>query len=131
MSAHKITNVQDTTGAGDTFVGAYAVYVAHTIHSKGTFSLSAAVRFAMCAAALSVSKRGTIDSIPWTEEVAYFARSEGLPDDCWNWNPCLDEMYIPVESDDDDGHGDGDSDSKSNKNSSGSGAAKSVTSSNA
>ena len=101
LTAHKVANVQDTTGAGDTFVGAYAVMVAHMVDSKGTFDLSMAVKFAMCAAALSVSRQGAMDSIPWAEEVAFFARSEGLSDECWNWNQCLKEVYIP-ESDNDE-----------------------------
>ena len=113
-SAHRVADVQDTTGAGDTFVGAYAVNVAHTIHSEATFSLSATVDFAMCAAALSVSKQGAMDSVPWAEEVAHFARSKGLLDDCWTWNSCLNEIFIPESDDGDDGGdndgGDGDND---------------------
>ena len=93
--ARKVANVRDTTGAGDTFVGAYAVMVAHTVFSGGAFRLSTAVNFATCAAALSVTRPGAMDSIPWAEEVASFARSEGLPDKCWDWNKCLQECYIP------------------------------------
>ena len=61
----------------------------------------------MCAAALSVSKQGGMESAPWAEEVARFARSKGLPDDCWNWNPCLEEIYMPESDSDDDGDDDG------------------------
>ena len=61
----------------------------------------------MCAAALSVSKQGGMESAPWAEEVARFARSKGLPDGCWNWNPCLEEMYMPESDSDDDGDDDG------------------------
>lgn len=93
--ACKVAEVRDTTGAGDTFVGAYAVMVAQMAHIGGTFHLRRAVNFAMCAAALSVSRQGAMDSIPWADEVAFFARSEGLPDKCWDWNPCLQDIYIP------------------------------------
>ncbi|WP_066172726.1 ribokinase [Bacillus marinisedimentorum] len=56
----------DTTGAGDTFNGAFAVAV-----SKG-MSVAAACRFGNAAAALSVKKLGAQGGMPVTEEVRAF-----------------------------------------------------------
>lgn len=53
----------DTTGAGDTFNGAFAVAV-----SEGK-NLTEAVRFANAAAALSVQKIGAQGGMPWRHEV--------------------------------------------------------------
>ena len=88
-------NAQDTTGAGDTFVGAYAAVLAHSIGTGKKFDLEATVRFASCAAALSVTKYGGMESIPWAEEVAMFARDHGIADELWNWNPCFDDTCFP------------------------------------
>ncbi|NJC22695.1 ribokinase [Arthrobacter pigmenti] len=53
----------DTTGAGDTFCGAFAAAL-----SEGTDVLHAA-RFAACAAALSVQREGAVPSIPDRAEI--------------------------------------------------------------
>lgn len=64
IPAHK-TQVTDTTGAGDTFVGALALTYPHV----GMYSFKEACIFANRAAAISVSRRGAAESIPSFEEV--------------------------------------------------------------
>ncbi|KAL8947041.1 MAG: hypothetical protein Q9222_006632 [Ikaeria aurantiellina] len=61
--APRVAHVVDTTGAGDTFVGAYAVAIAKQ------YSVSDAVSWANEAAAKTVQKKGAQDSIPWMDEV--------------------------------------------------------------
>jgi ribokinase len=56
--------VVDTTAAGDTFVGSYALEVV-----KNGFQLAKAVDVANEAAALTVQKKGAQISIPWASEV--------------------------------------------------------------
>ncbi|RYP52400.1 hypothetical protein DL768_002431 [Monosporascus sp. mg162] len=56
--------VVDTTAAGDTFVGAYALEVV-----SGKFDIAAAVRKANRAAAKTVERLGAQDSIPWRDEL--------------------------------------------------------------
>ncbi|KAK1831791.1 Ribokinase-like protein [Podospora conica] len=56
--------VVDTTAAGDTFVGAYALEVV-----GGRFDIEEAVRKANRAAAKTVERRGAQDSIPWRDEL--------------------------------------------------------------
>lgn len=60
----------DTTAAGDTFNGAFAVALA-----EGKTSLEA-VRFAQAAAALSVTKAGAQESAPRRREIERFLRSQ-------------------------------------------------------
>ncbi|KAI1190453.1 Ribokinase-like protein [Nemania serpens] len=57
--------VVDTTAAGDTFVGQYALDVV----GPGEFDIEAAVRRANRAAAKTVEKMGAQDSIPWRDEL--------------------------------------------------------------
>ncbi|KAI1165072.1 Ribokinase-like protein [Nemania serpens] len=57
--------VVDTTAAGDTFVGQYALDVV----GAGEFDIEAAVRKANRAAAKTVEKLGAQDSIPWRDEL--------------------------------------------------------------
>lgn len=57
------TTVVDTTAAGDTFIGAYALGLV-----QGQ-SVSTAVAWANRAAAVAVSRRGAQESIPWMDEV--------------------------------------------------------------
>jgi ribokinase len=60
--------VVDTTAAGDTFVGRYAL---DAVGKKGAaFDIDAAVRKANKAAAKTVEKAGAQDSIPWRDELA-------------------------------------------------------------
>ncbi|KAL8652127.1 MAG: hypothetical protein Q9226_004391 [Calogaya cf. arnoldii] len=64
VPAEKVEKVVDTTAAGDTFVGAYAVAV--TVDGK---SVVDAVRWANRAGARTVEKEGAMGSIPWRDEV--------------------------------------------------------------
>ncbi|KAI1201656.1 Ribokinase-like protein [Nemania serpens] len=57
--------VVDTTAAGDTFVGQYALDAV----GAGEFDIEAAVRRANRAAAKTVEKLGAQDSIPWRDEL--------------------------------------------------------------
>ena len=63
LAAGKVSRVVDTTAAGDTFVGAYAVAIV-----KGV-SVEEAVRLANVAAAKTVEREGAMDAIPWADEV--------------------------------------------------------------
>jgi ribokinase len=58
--------VVDTTAAGDTFVGQYALEV---VSPMSKFDILAAVRRANHAAAKTVEKMGAQDSIPWRDEL--------------------------------------------------------------
>ncbi|OMP85652.1 putative ribokinase [Diplodia seriata] len=63
--------VVDTTAAGDTFVGAYAVAVARSKaqSATGDFDVDSAIAFANRAAALTVQRNGAQAAIPWVDEV--------------------------------------------------------------
>lgn len=61
--------VKDTTGAGDTFNGAFATGIANGV------SLDEAVRFANAAAAMSITKIGAQGGMPRRNEVEAFLRS--------------------------------------------------------
>jgi ribokinase len=67
------TRVVDTTAAGDTFVGAYAVHIASAM-SKSALddgeTIDEAVAFATRAAGKTVEKEGAQKSIPWLDEVS-------------------------------------------------------------
>lgn len=67
--------VVDTTAAGDTFVGAYAIAVLRQRERKG--NVAAAVKWANLAAAKTVERRGAQGAIPWRDEV------EGFDPDAW------------------------------------------------
>ncbi len=58
----------DTTGAGDTFSGAFMAKLA-----QGE-PIDAAVRFAICASSLSVTKTGVVEAIPTLAEAEAFLR---------------------------------------------------------
>jgi ribokinase len=62
--------VVDTTAAGDTFVGAYAVTIAKGRPGKGEDELIChAVQWAIRASAKTVQKKGAQSAIPWLEEI--------------------------------------------------------------
>ncbi|RDA84690.1 hypothetical protein CP532_2753 [Ophiocordyceps camponoti-leonardi (nom. inval.)] len=67
VPAEKVT-VVDTTAAGDTFVGAYALAVVRA--GPEGFDIDEAVREANRAAAVTVSRKGAQTSIPWGSELA-------------------------------------------------------------
>lgn len=60
----KKVKVVDTTAAGDTFVGAYALEVV-----EGNFDIRSAVQVANMAAAKTIGKKGAQTSIPWANEI--------------------------------------------------------------
>ena len=64
IPAFKVAAV-DTTGAGDTFVGAFALCYPHI----GMYSFAEACRFANRASSIAVTRRGASESIPTAEEV--------------------------------------------------------------
>lgn len=61
--------VVDTTAAGDTFVGMYALEVVTAAKKGEQFDIEAAVRKANKAAAKTVERVGAQDSIPWRDEL--------------------------------------------------------------
>ncbi|KAG8168188.1 hypothetical protein KVR01_003877 [Diaporthe batatas] len=67
LPAEKVREVVDTTAAGDTFVGQYALEVVGS--RGGAFDLEAAVRKANKAGAITVQRKGAAASIPWRDEV--------------------------------------------------------------
>lgn len=68
VSAEKVKEVVDTTAAGDTFVGQYALEVVSS-KGQGEFAIGNAVRKANKAAARTVERKGAQDSIPWRDEL--------------------------------------------------------------
>ncbi|ORY63169.1 Ribokinase-like protein [Pseudomassariella vexata] len=58
--------VVDTTAAGDTFVGSYAL---EFVSAKAAFNIAGAVQRSNKAAAKTVEKLGAQDSIPWRDEL--------------------------------------------------------------
>jgi ribokinase len=87
IKAEKVEKVVDTTAAGDTFVGAYAVSIVRKSLPSGT-SLSEeykhkpldeeVIRFACKAAARTVEKRGAQSAIPWADEIERHDARGGL-----------------------------------------------------
>ncbi|KAK4226375.1 Ribokinase-like protein [Podospora fimiseda] len=64
VEAEKGIKVVDTTAAGDTFVGRYALDVV-----GGGFDIEVAVKKGNKASAITVQRAGAQDSIPWKDEV--------------------------------------------------------------
>lgn len=71
VPAEKVEAVVDTTAAGDTFVGQYALDVVSAAAGSGgkEFAIEAAVKRANRAAARTVERKGAQDSIPWRDEL--------------------------------------------------------------
>lgn len=71
VPAEKVKEVVDTTAAGDTFVGQYALEVVGAGAAGGgdAFELEAAVKKANRAAARTVERKGAQASIPWRDEL--------------------------------------------------------------
>lgn len=67
IEANKDVKVVDTTAAGDTFVGAYAV--AAVKGHVGEWDMEGAVTWACRAAGRTVEKRGAQSAIPWASEI--------------------------------------------------------------
>ncbi|PNY29382.1 ribokinase [Tolypocladium capitatum] len=61
------TSVVDTTAAGDTFIGSYALAAVKA--GAGNFDIDTAVRAANRACAITVSRKGAQASIPWRDEL--------------------------------------------------------------
>ncbi|ESZ98593.1 hypothetical protein SBOR_1043 [Sclerotinia borealis F-4128] len=68
VPAEENVKVVDTTAAGDTFVGAYAVELVRNVDADADVML-AAVAKACKAAARTVEKEGAQSAIPWADEV--------------------------------------------------------------
>lgn len=66
LEAHKV-KVVDTTAAGDTFVGGYAVERARSV--TGSFDYNKALKFATLAASKTVERAGAMSAIPFLKEL--------------------------------------------------------------
>jgi len=71
VDAEKVERVVDTTAAGDTFVGAYAVNI---VRGKRGITKEI-VRLACKAAGRTVEKQGAQSAIPWADEVERVSKS--------------------------------------------------------
>ena len=69
VPAVPVAEVVDTTAAGDTFVGVYALRVADAAANEAVFGVEDAVRAAAVASALTVQRKGAQSSIPWGDEL--------------------------------------------------------------
>ncbi|CAK7214776.1 Putative ribokinase [Sporothrix bragantina] len=69
LPPEKVKQVVDTTGAGDTFAGQYALEAVYATAAGTPFDCAAAVRKSNRAAAMTVQRKGAQDSIPWRDEV--------------------------------------------------------------
>ena len=68
--------VKDTTAAGDTFVGAYAVAISNSKEGCSNFKTAvAAVCWANKAAAMTVQTEGAQNAIPWLDEVSVYGET--------------------------------------------------------
>ena len=68
ITAMKV-EVVDTTAAGDTFIGAYAVELVGAEQRSEKFDIEKAVRSGIWASSMTVSRRGAQVSIPWKDEL--------------------------------------------------------------
>ena len=86
LEAEKV-QAKDTTAAGDTFVGAYAVAVSKYRDGSSNFKTAlAAICWANKAAAMTVQRDGAQNAIPWLGEVpAYGEASTGVTRRIEDW----------------------------------------------
>ncbi|KAH8587085.1 Ribokinase-like protein [Bisporella sp. PMI_857] len=73
------TKVKDTTGAGDTFTGAYASNYLRQ-KSQGSWDIKSAVVRANKAAAITIQSVGAQDGIPWADEIDNFDAPHKVPE---------------------------------------------------
>ncbi|KAK1047475.1 hypothetical protein LTR33_014966 [Friedmanniomyces endolithicus] len=69
VAAEKNVRVRDTTGAGDSFIGAYAVDYVRQKHRGEKFDIVQAITFASKAAARTIEAIGAQESLPWADEM--------------------------------------------------------------
>ncbi|KAH8805854.1 ribokinase-like protein [Xylogone sp. PMI_703] len=69
VEAAKVKKVVDTTAAGDTFVGVYAVEAVRAKSKGEGFNINTAVSQASRASGKTVEKQGAQNSIPWADEI--------------------------------------------------------------
>ncbi|KAI8716151.1 hypothetical protein NCS52_00908100 [Fusarium sp. LHS14.1] len=62
-------DVVDTTAAGDTFIGMYAIHAVHAMTRSERFDIGEAVGQSIRASSKTVSKKGAQVSIPWKDEL--------------------------------------------------------------
>lgn len=62
-------NLVDSTGCGGVFIGAYAVEYIRQMHTSGRFDIVRAVKWAAKAAAVQAKRLGSLDGIPWENEI--------------------------------------------------------------
>ncbi|KIV96193.1 hypothetical protein PV10_00089 [Exophiala mesophila] len=68
--AAEVEEVVDTTGCGGVFIGAYAVqYIRQKFSQGGGFDLARAVNWAASAAAFKAKSIGSLDGIPWEDQL--------------------------------------------------------------
>lgn len=68
--AVEVQNVVDTTGCGGVFVGAYAVqYIRQKFSPGGGFDIARAVTWASKAAAMKARSFGSLEGVPWEDEL--------------------------------------------------------------
>jgi ribokinase len=68
--AEEVDKVVDTTGCGGVFIGAYAVqYIRQKFSPGGGFDIARAVTWAARAAAVKAESIGSLDGIPWEDEL--------------------------------------------------------------
>lgn len=86
LEAEKV-QVNDTTAAGDTFVGAYAVAVSNQKIGCSNYKTAlAAICWANKAAAVAVQRKGAQNAIPWLDEVpVYGETSTGITQSLEAW----------------------------------------------
>jgi len=97
IHAYKV-NVVDTTGAGDTFTGAYATeYLKRK--AAGTWNIHEAILRANKACALTIQRVGCQDGIPWSDEVDAFQADFNEKALAGNSSTAAGGLTVPMEPD--------------------------------